>query len=249
MADLASAQPRKKLYIETVGCQMNVLDSELVAARLRSQGYELTTDIEAADTILYNTCSVRQHAEDKIYSALGRIKHLKRRKPELEIGVLGCMAQKDQEQILKRAPHVDIVVGPGQLARVPELLDRARTLGLEGLIGSSGSKYEAGRRTGAWIKIKLHLEQEFVIGGYTEPEGSRKFFGALLVGFYEGKQLKFCGRVGTGFTDKLLRSLFSKLEEIRVESCLFVNVPAKGRSRWDQGLTAAEMKRCHWVNR
>ncbi len=126
MADLASAQPRKKLYIETVGCQMNVLDSELVAARLRSQGYELTSDIEAADAILYNTCSVRQHAEDKIYSALGRIKHLKRRKPELEIGVLGCMAQKDQEQILKRAPYVDIVVGPGQLARVPELLDRAR---------------------------------------------------------------------------------------------------------------------------
>jgi tRNA-2-methylthio-N6-dimethylallyladenosine synthase len=126
MADLASTQPRKKLYIETVGCQMNVLDSELVVARLRSQGYELTSDIETADAILYNTCSVRQHAEDKIYSALGRIKHLKRRKPELEIGVLGCMAQKDQEQILKRAPHVDIVVGPGQLAQVPQLLDRAR---------------------------------------------------------------------------------------------------------------------------
>ena len=69
----------------------------------------------------------------------------------------------------------------------------------------------------------------------------------MLVGFYEGKQLKFCGRVGTGFTDKLLRSLFSELKKIRVESCPFVNVPAKGRSRWDQGLTAAEMKRCHWV--
>jgi bifunctional non-homologous end joining protein LigD len=87
-----------------------------------------------------------------------------------------------------------------------------------------------------------------LLGGYTEPEGSRKFFGALLVGFYEGKELKFCGRVGTGFTDKLLRSLFSELEEIRVESCPFVNVPAKGRSRWDQGLSVAEMKRCRWVN-
>ena len=105
---------------------MNVLDSELVVARLRDQGYELTDDIEQADAILYNTCSVRQHAEDKIYSALGRIKHLKKRKPEVSIGVLGCMAQKDQEQILKRAPHVDVVVGPGQLARVPELLDRAK---------------------------------------------------------------------------------------------------------------------------
>ena len=104
----------------------------------------------------------------------------------------------------------------------------------------AGSRYEPGKRTGAWVKIKLHLEQEFVIGGYTEPEGSRKFFGALLVGFYEGKQFKFCGRVGTGFSDKLLRSLFSELEEIRIEKCPFYNLPAAGRSRWDQGLTAAE---------
>jgi bifunctional non-homologous end joining protein LigD len=121
-------------------------------------------------------------------------------------------------------------------------------LGLEGLIGKrSGSKYEVGRRTGAWIKIKLHLEQEFVIGGYTEPEGARKHFGALLVGFYEGKQLNFGGRVGTGFSDILLRSLFAELGKIRVETCSFINVPATGRSRWDQGLTAAEMRRCHWV--
>ena len=71
----------KKLYIETVGCQMNLLDSELVVGKLRNEGYELTDDIGQADTILYNTCSVRQHAEDKIYSALGRIKNLKRDRP------------------------------------------------------------------------------------------------------------------------------------------------------------------------
>jgi hypothetical protein len=65
-----------------------------------------------------------------------------------------------------------------------------------------GSRYEAGKRSGAWIKIKLHQEQEFVIGGYTEPEGGRKYFGALLVGFYEGEKLKFVGRVGTGFSEK-----------------------------------------------
>ena len=117
---------KKKLYIETVGCQMNLLDSELVVAKLRHEGYELTGDIQEADAILYNTCSVRQHAEDKIYSALGRIKRIKERKPEVAIGVLGCMAQKDQEQIFRRAPHVDIVVGPGQLARVPELLAGAK---------------------------------------------------------------------------------------------------------------------------
>jgi tRNA-2-methylthio-N6-dimethylallyladenosine synthase len=116
----------RKLYIETVGCQMNVLDSELVVARLRGEGYTLTDDIEQADTILYNTCSVRQHAEDKTYSALGRVRRLKEEKPGLTIGVLGCMAQKDQASILRRAPHVDIVVGPGQLGQVSDLLTKAR---------------------------------------------------------------------------------------------------------------------------
>jgi tRNA-2-methylthio-N6-dimethylallyladenosine synthase len=121
-----SSRPNKKLYIETVGCQMNVLDSELVVGILRNEGYELTEDINQADTVLYNTCSVRQHAEDKTYSALGRIKRLKKQRPEVSIGVLGCMAQKDQGLILKRAPHVDVVIGPGQLARVPELLAKAK---------------------------------------------------------------------------------------------------------------------------
>ncbi len=112
----------KKLYIETVGCQMNVLDSELVVGTLRRQGYELTHEAAGADVIFFNTCSVRQHAEDKIYSALGRLRAHKRRHPETVLGVLGCMAQKDQELILRRAPHVDIVCGTGQLARLSELI-------------------------------------------------------------------------------------------------------------------------------
>ena len=112
----------KKLYIETVGCQMNVLDSELVVGALRRQGYELTHEATDADVIFFNTCSVRQHAEDKIYSALGRLRAHKRRHPEKVLGVLGCMAQKDQEVILRRAPHVDIICGTGQLAQLPELI-------------------------------------------------------------------------------------------------------------------------------
>jgi tRNA-2-methylthio-N6-dimethylallyladenosine synthase len=126
MADQPVPERRRKLYIETVGCQMNMLDSELVVAKMRTEGYELTDDIGQADAIFYNTCSVRQHAEDKIYSALGRIKRIKETRPDVTIGVLGCMAQKDQESILKRAPHVDVIVGPGQLARVPELVEAAR---------------------------------------------------------------------------------------------------------------------------
>src|SRR2546430_185293 len=112
----------QKLYIETFGCQMNVLDSELVVGTLRRQGFELTHAEGDADVILFNTCSVRQHAEDKVYSALGRLRAHKRRHPDKILGVLGCMAQKDQELILRRAPHVDIVCGTGQLARLPELI-------------------------------------------------------------------------------------------------------------------------------
>ena len=113
----------KRLYIETVGCQMNVLDSELVVGSLRQAGYELTHSHRQADVILFNTCSVRQHAEDKTYSALGRLRQLKQRRPETIIGVLGCMAQKDQRQVFERAPFVDLVVGPGQLHQVPKLLE------------------------------------------------------------------------------------------------------------------------------
>ena len=112
----------KRLYIQTVGCQMNVLDSELAVADLLQAGYELVDSPRRADTILFNTCSVRQHAEDKIYSALGRLKHVKDQHPHKIIGVLGCMAQKDQQEIFRRAPHVDLVLGPGQLRRLPELL-------------------------------------------------------------------------------------------------------------------------------
>jgi tRNA-2-methylthio-N6-dimethylallyladenosine synthase len=114
----------KQLYIETVGCQMNVLDSELVVASLRKAGYELVDAPGKADAILFNTCSVRQHAEDKIYSALGRLKHAKKHHPDKIIGVLGCMAQKDQKLIFERAPFVDLVVGPGQLHQIPELIEK-----------------------------------------------------------------------------------------------------------------------------
>src|SRR5438552_1704679 len=119
----------KKLYIETVGCQMNVLDSELVVGSLRREGYQLVQEVTEADVILFNTCSVRQHAEDKIYSALGCLRGHKKRYPSKILGVLGCMAQKDQELIRRRAPHVDIICGTGQLARLPALIEEVRKTG------------------------------------------------------------------------------------------------------------------------
>jgi tRNA-2-methylthio-N6-dimethylallyladenosine synthase len=117
----------KQLYIETVGCQMNMLDSELVVAALAKAGYTLVDAPAKADTILFNTCSVRQHAEDKVYSALGRLKHAKKHNPQKIIGVLGCMAQKDQQLVFARAPYVDLVVGPGQLHQVPDLIEKIRS--------------------------------------------------------------------------------------------------------------------------
>ena len=116
----------KRLYIETVGCQMNVLDSEMVVAALRKHGYALTQTPADADAVLFNTCSVREHAEEKAYNNLHRLKQLKLANPEMVIGVMGCMAQKDQQGIFDRVPFVDMVVGPGQLHRIPEMIAKVR---------------------------------------------------------------------------------------------------------------------------
>jgi tRNA-2-methylthio-N6-dimethylallyladenosine synthase len=144
-----------KLYIETVGCQMNELDSELVVASLRKDGYELTRSPHDADTILFNTCSVRQHAEDKIYSALGRLKNAKREHPNKVIGVLGCMAQKDQSIIFKRAPYVDLIVGPGQLHQVPALVREIRA---EGATRTQRMEVSLGRKDGSRDAIERSHE-------------------------------------------------------------------------------------------
>lgn len=147
-----SQVPEKKLYIETVGCQMNVLDSEMVVASLRKIGYDLTTNPEQADTILFNTCSVREHAEEKVYNNLAHLKRLKLSHPEKVIGVMGCMAQKDQRQIFERAPYVDLVVGPGQLHRIPELLANVAQGETQQLAVSLG------RRDGAQEEIRRSHE-------------------------------------------------------------------------------------------
>lgn len=115
-----------KLYIETVGCQMSVLDSELVVGSLRRQGYSLSTTPTDADVVLFNTCSIRESVEDKVYLSLSHLKKFKRNNPDAVIGVLGCMAQKDQEKVFERAPHVDLVCGPGALGDIPDLVEEIR---------------------------------------------------------------------------------------------------------------------------
>ena len=117
--------PKTRFYIQTYGCQMNVADSERMAALLEQQGAEPVAAPEAADVILLNTCSVRERPEHKVYSRLGEFRRLKRQKPGLVIGVCGCQAQREGEAILANAPFVDLVVGTANVARVPELVRQA----------------------------------------------------------------------------------------------------------------------------
>src|SRR5215813_13080771 len=115
-----------KLHLITYGCQMNDYDSERVAGLLGGQQYELTDRPDDADVILLNTCTIREKAEEKEFSQLGALKHLKRTRPDLIIGVMGCMAQLQQGKIRERAPYVDLVFGSPAIARVGELLTRVK---------------------------------------------------------------------------------------------------------------------------
>jgi tRNA-2-methylthio-N6-dimethylallyladenosine synthase len=115
-----------KLHLITYGCQMNEYDSERVAGLLRERAWELTPDETEADLILVNTCAIREKAEDKVFSKLGELRRLKTERPELVIGVMGCMAQLHQAAIQRRAPAVDLVFGSPAIARVAELVERVQ---------------------------------------------------------------------------------------------------------------------------
>jgi len=129
------------------------------------------------------------------------------------------------------------------------LLEEVKRRGLEGIIGKKrNSVYEPGRRSGAWIKLKCVNEQEFVIGGYTPPQGARKHFGAVLVGYYENKKLVFAGKVGTGFTAKSLATLHKEFRAEERADCPFVDLPSKQNGQWVQGITPSMMRKMHWVN-
>ena len=120
--------PQKRLYIKTYGCQMNVYDSERMADVLRPLGYGLTDEAEGADLVVLNTCHIREKAAEKVYSELGRIRRMKDRKAEaggaMTVAVAGCVAQAEGQEMLRRAPVVDLVVGPQAYHQLPELIAR-----------------------------------------------------------------------------------------------------------------------------
>lgn len=151
------------------------------------------------------------------------------------------------KQVLSGAPQMirfsDSLTADAELL-VPEMKSR----GLEGLIAKrQNSRYEVGRRSGAWVKYKWTSEQEFVIGGYTRPRGGRQFFGALLVGYYEGTKLMFAAKVGTGFDEASLKALYRQFQPLATSECPFANLPEKIPGAFGRGLTAAQMRLCTWV--
>src|SRR5207249_8316094 len=129
------------------------------------------------------------------------------------------------------------------------LLEEVQRRGLEGIIGKQrNSVYEPDRRSGSWIKLKCVNEQEFVIGGYTPPQGARKHFGALLVGYYDNNRLLFAGKVGTGFDTKLLSALHKKMRAEERSTCPFADLPSKQNGEWVAGITPGEMRKYTWIN-
>ena len=151
-------------------------------------------------------------------------------------------------QLCATAP--DLIRYSGELGTDPSaLLKEVQRHGLEGIIGKQAqSFYEAGRRSGAWIKLKCVSEQEFVIGGYTPPEGARQYFGALLVGYYEKKRLLFAGKVGTGFNTKMLAMLYKKFQGAARHDCPFADLPSKQGGQWVQGITPGMMRKISWID-
>ena len=117
---------KKKAFIETYGCQMNVSDSELMAGILAAQGYEAAKTPEEADIILVNTCAIRDHAEQRVFGRVGELYRLKRNRPELVIGVTGCMAQRLGPSLMEKAPYVELVMGPDSYRQLPDVLGKLR---------------------------------------------------------------------------------------------------------------------------
>jgi len=160
MVTFMDLKQSKKYYIETYGCQMNVADSEVVSGLLEKSGYSKTESESDANIIFLNTCAIREHAEDKIHSRLGRLNKIKKNKPDTIIGILGCMAQHVKDDILENKPYVDFVLGPDSYKRIPKLLERQLILE-KSIVDTRLSRYEVyedlfpSRNNGvnAWVSI------------------------------------------------------------------------------------------------
>lgn len=166
---VATSRP-KKYAILTWGCQMNVDDSDQAGTLLEAEGMEATTDVAEADVVLLNTCSVRQKPEDKVFSKLGELAEMKRAKPDMVIGVMGCMAQRAGSEIARRAPHIDLVAGTARLEQIPGMI-RERRFGLQNGTIQPNKAHD--------VLIQLQLPRKKVEADLYLPERKRVVTGKL----------------------------------------------------------------------
>lgn len=169
----------KKVYLETYGCQMNVSDSERVATQLAAKGYEITTDEDAADVVLINTCSVREKAEQKLYGRVGRIR--KARGDSQMIGVLGCVAQLEGETLFSKSPGVDFVIGTKAVGRVAEAIEKV-SRGVDGYVDLEDREFDYDWSVGAEQRHSPYVSFIPII------EGCNKFCTYCIVPFSRGRE-------------------------------------------------------------
>ncbi|HTD27592.1 MAG TPA: tRNA (N6-isopentenyl adenosine(37)-C2)-methylthiotransferase MiaB, partial [Candidatus Elarobacter sp.] len=173
------------VYVETYGCQMNVADTELMLGHLAAHGYTRTEAAEAADVILLNTCAIREHAEARVLGRLGELARHKRRRPDVRLGVTGCMAQHLRERLAERAPWVDVLVGPDGYRRLPELLR-----------GGDGDPHVALRLDPSETYADLPVAREGGVRAWvTVMRGCDRFCTFCIVPYVRGRERSLPGRV------------------------------------------------------
>jgi len=186
---------KQNIYIETYGCQMNLADTEIVQGVLNSTGYKFTNDISQADVVLVNTCAIREHAEERIYGRLGEFRHQKKENPNLIVGVLGCMAERLRKQLIEEEKVVDLIVGPDEYRRVPELIENA-------FVGEKGIAVRLSK-TETYDDI-IPYREEGISAWISVMRGCDKFCTFCVVPFTRGRERS--------------RSLESIVEEVRLLS-------------------------------
>ena len=219
-----------RFFIQTFGCQMNVHDSEYMAALLEEAGYREASTLKEADIILINTCAVRQKAEEKVYSLLGRLKFLKKKRQDLIIGVCGCVAQKEAERILNRMPHVDLVFGTHQFYRVAEFIEQIRQNQKRICCTDFSYQLEPPRQI-------IPLPRESKVRAYvTIMQGCNNFCTYCIVPYVRGREIS---RRSKDIIEEVKRLLDMGIKEVIL---LGQNVNSYGQDRSDE-ISFAELLR------
>ena len=193
------------LYLETMGCQMNALDSELVMGELLSRGYRTTDDLHGAEIVVINTCSVRQHAEDKVYSRIGELRGSKAKNPDQIVAIIGCMAERDGEGLLSRDGAVDVLCGPSDLHRLPALIEEVRAtrrpaIALSGKLRDRSTAPPAAQHDdleildrGRWFGLSDHVAMPKVFGRHQAyvriTRGCNKYCTFCVVPYTRGPEV------------------------------------------------------------